>query len=608
MSNLELSTMLNDIAEVYKFKSKDNSMTVALMNAARTIKGYPEEIESVYLRGKLGELPGINETSYNLIKEYFESWKIKIYEEIKSEYCEELIKFVRISGLGSKKMFKIYDVLAIRNLGDLESKLFDEDFASGILSRDNIDKDIINEFYIKRLKESLYYYKSINGKLPRVYLENFTRGIKSELEKIKEIKEIKFVGSVRRKKSIVGDIDILVLPDFNISSYDLGRSEKLIKRLWALPFVEKIASRDIRAESISARFETTIGIDVEIIISSYKNWASDLLYTTGSKKHIKKLEKAAIKKGYFKNGKIDISSSHSTKKDLRKELKTGFEEDTDTREEEIYNALGLQYIPPELREDLGEIERAEKFILPHLAEIKDIRGDLHIHSGWSDGIIDVSAMVKKAKEYKYDYVAISDHSQSNIYGNGLNEERAVEKIRYISDLRSCVKEPYILMGAEVDIKGVGRLDYSNDILKKIDIVICAMHSSFLNSSNENTARAVSALENKYIDILAHPTGVIFGSRAPYFIDMDKVMEAAAKNNKALEINSYFLRLDLNEENARKAREMGAKVAINTDSHRIEDMDMIKLGVDVARRAGLEKDDILNTMSLEEIKEWKKERL
>jgi DNA polymerase (family 10) len=217
-------------------------------------------------------------------------------------------------------------------------------------------------------------------------------------------------------------------------------------------------------------------------------------------------------------------------------------------------------------------------------------------------------MVKKAKEYKYDYMAISDHSQSNIYGNGLSEKRVLEKIRYINDLRSRVKEPYILMGAEVDIKGIGRLDYSNDILKKIDMVICAMHSSFPNNSIENTARAVSVLENKYIDILAHPTGVVFGSRAPYFIDMDKLMEAAAKNNKALEINSYFARLDLNEENARKAGKMGVKVAINTDSHRIEDMDMIKLGVDVARRAGLQKGDILNTMSLEEIKGWKKERL
>jgi DNA polymerase (family 10) len=608
MTNLEFSTMLNAIAEVYKFKSKDNSVTVALMRAARTIMGHSEEIESVYLRGKLGELPGINETSYNLIKEYFESGKIKIYEEIKLEYCEELIKFVRISGLGSRKMFKIYDILAIRNLGDLESKLFDEGFTSGILRRDNIDKDIINEFCIKRLREALHYYKSIKGKLPRGYLENFMRGIKNELEKIKEIKEIKFVGSVRRKKSIVGDIDILVLPDFNIASYDLERSEKLIKKLWALHFVEKIVSRDIRAESISARFETTIGIDVEIIISSSKNWALDLLYTTGSKEHIKKLENTAIKKGYFKDGKIDIGSSYSTKNDLRKELKTGLEEDADTQEEEIYNTLGLQYIPPELREDLGEIELAEKFILPHLVETSDIKGDFHIHSDWSDGIIDISAMVKKAKEYKYDYMAISDHSQSNIYGNGLSEKRVLEKIRYINDLRSRVKEPYILMGAEVDIKGIGRLDYSNDILKKIDMVICAMHSSFPNNSIENTARAVSVLENKYIDILAHPTGVVFGSRAPYFIDMDKLMEAAAKNNKALEINSYFARLDLNEENARKAGKMGVKVAINTDSHRIEDMDMIKLGVDVARRAGLQKGDILNTMSLEEIKGWKKERL
>jgi len=606
MTNLELSTIFSSMAEIYKFKSKDKSIVITLTRASRTINGYPEEIESVYSKGKLGELPGINETSYQLIKEYFKTGKIRIYEEMKSEYCEELIKFVRVSGLGARRMYKIYSTLGVSNLGDLESKLFDKNFVNNILSKDDINKDIVSKFYIKKLEEALLYYKSIRGKLPRGYIENFKERIRRELKKIKEIKKIKFVGSIRRKKSTVRDIDILILPYFNISSYSLSESEKLIKKLETLSFAGELVSKDVRAENISARFKTVFNVDIEFIISSYKDWAVDLLYTTGSKEHIRKLELIAREKGYFEDGRINISSNII--KNLKKDLEAGSEEDLDIQEKEIYSLLNLQYIPPELREDSGEIELARKFLLPQLIKVEDIKGDMHIHSSWSDGIISVDEMIERVRKYKYEYIAISDHSQSNVYGRGLNEERIMEKIKYIDNLNSRIREATILMGAEVDIKRVGKLDYSNDILKKIDIVIGALHSSFLNSGSENTERAVSALENKYVDIFAHPTGVVFGNRAPYFIDIDMLIEAASKNNKALEINSYFTRLDLNEENARKAKKRGVKIAINTDSHRIEDMDMIKLGVDVAKRAGLEKDDVLNTMSWKEIKEWKKMRL
>ena len=233
--------------------------------------------------------------------------------------------------------------------------------------------------------------------------------------------------------------------------------------------------------------------------------------------------------------------------------------------------------------------------MPPLLTMEDIKGDLHIHSRWSDGIISLGDMIERVKKFKYEYIAITDHTESNYYGRGLDIEKLQKKINYINKLKSRFKDFRILMGSEIDIKGVGKFDYPENIIKKMDIAIGSMHSSFLNTRAENTARVISAVENKYIDFIAHPTGVVFGNRAPYSIDIDRLISAAAKNNKALEINSYFLRMDLNEQNVRKAREMGVKVVINTDAHRPNNMDMIRLGVDIARRAGLQKKDVLNTL-------------
>ncbi|GAG58852.1 unnamed protein product [marine sediment metagenome] len=320
------------------------------------------------------------------------------------------------------------------------------------------------------------------------------------------------------------------------------------------------------------------------------------MYTTGSKKHVEKLERIAQKKGYFKSGRIETAGfSENSGEGTGNYLPA----DDEFYEKNIYSRLNLQYIPPELREDLGEIELAENFLVPSLLTMEDIKGDLHIHSRWSDGIISLHDMVERVKKFNYEYIAITDHSESSYYGRGLDAKRVQEKINYINKLKSRFKDFYILMGSEIEIRGVGKLDYPENIIKKMDIAIGSMHSSFLNTRAENTARTVSAIENRYIDFIAHPTGVVFGNRAPYSIDVDRLISAAAKNNKALEINSYFLRMDLSEQDVRKAREMGVKVVINTDAHRPNNMDMVRLGVDVARRAGLQKKDVLNALTLKD---------
>ncbi len=606
MINLKLADILTDIAEVKKSGGADIKTVSNLIGAARTLRDTPKRIEEIYRSRKIKDLYGMEGLAFEYVMEYMERGSIRFYEELKSRYSEDLIRLVRISGLGKRKMFKVYETLNVEGLKELKEKL-----AGGMDSKvlDVVAENVSGSgksdpFYNDRLKDSIDYMESIKGLYPRWRVELYIDEIKNCLFKIKSIEKAVTVGSLRRKKSVVKDIDILILPGFNSNAYDSLKSEKLLDELKALNFIKRFKSNDIRQESTSARFETVFGIEVEFIISSRENWAYDMLYTTGSKKHIKKLEEIAFRKGYIKNGRIEVNN-HA---DEDKWQEAGLLPDGGScPEEKIYNMLSLEYIPPELREGRDEIEMAGKNLLPSLLTVDDIKGDLHVHSRWSDGSLELDDMIGIIKKFNYEYLAITDHSVSNYYGRGLDDKKVLEKIGYINKLKSRYKDFHILMGSEIDIKGAGKLDYPESIIKKMEIAIGSMHSSYLNSKTKNTDRVVSAVENKYIDFIGHPTGAVFGSRAPYSVDIDRLIEAAARNGKALEINSYFLRMDLNEQNARKAAKMGVKLVINTDAHRPNNMDMIVLGVDIARRAGLEKKDILNTFSLEELMEWKEKR-
>ncbi|MFA5014999.1 MAG: PHP domain-containing protein [Actinomycetota bacterium] len=610
MINLELANILTDIAEINKSRTDNNDMSLHLTIASRTIRDNPERVDKIFRNGKLRELVGIQDLSYDLIKEYLETGSIRFYEEIKQKYSSDLIKLIRISGFGKKTLFKIYDALSIKTTEDLKDRFEEGARISGIISEITSGKEATAETYIERLKFSLDYIESIRGMSPRWEVENYLDEIKDSLYRIKDIEKVMVVGSLRRKKPAVKDIDLLIRPYFNDRTYDFTKSGKLLEEIKSLDFIKKLIKKDIRRENISARFETVFGIEMELIVSSSKDWVIDMLYTTGSKKHIERLEAVAKDRGLFRDGRIyaaAISEDRSEEITNHPAVISCPETGDNRYEEVIYDRLGLQYISPELREDLGEIELADNHSLPELLTTEDIKGDLHIHSGWSDGIISLSDMIERIKKYHYEYIAISDHTTSNYYGRGLDAERLQRKTNYIDRLKSRFKDFRILLGSEIDIRGTGKFDYPEDIIKKLDIAIGSLHSSFLNTEDENTARSISAVNNKYIDFIAHPTGVVFGNRAPYFIDVDRLIAEAARNDKALEINSYFLRMDLNEQNVRKAAKSGVKIVINTDAHRPNNIDMIRLGVDIARRAGLQKKDVLNTLPLEELKAWKNHR-
>ena len=607
MINYELATVLLNIAEASKQKDSAKNKVIDYTRASRTIRDYTGEIENAYSSGVLKTLPGINDDVYRLLEEFFKTGRIREYEELKNIYSEELIRFIRICGLGKNRIFKIYEILGIKNLDELKECIANKDIYSKVLEGPGVEKDFITPTHIDRLVASVDYFESTKGLYPKGYTDFFMTGVISEIVGYKDVKSALISGSLRRKKSFIGDIDLIILPEFNEKSYDIPRSEKLLRKMQDLSFVKRCERTIIENNNISSLFTTTHGIDIEIIISSDTCLALDLFYTTGSASHVKQIESIAKAKGWFKDGKIVISDKKHPHQDNMAGNRSEDINRLDDHDRTVYEALDMQFIPPELREGNDEIDQARNHMLPELIRQSDLKGDLHVHSYWSDGMMGIDEMVEKAGEFNYEYIAVTDHSASNVYGNGLDEKRMLEKIESVHKLRDHVFDTELLIGGEVDIKAVDRLDYDEDVLSKMDIVLASMHSNYLNTKEVNTAKVLSALENKYVDGIAHPTGSVFGMRAPYTLELDKIFEAAVKNNKALEINSYLLRLDLNDNLARRHKRMGGKFFINTDSHRIENLDMINLGIEIARRAGLEKEDVLNTMSLEELVRWKKER-
>jgi DNA polymerase (family 10) len=602
MINLNLANILTNIAEVKKSQPDNKPEVLSLMKASRTLRDNPEIVDKIFNGIGVEDLVGIDDYCHGLIREYFDKGNISEYEQFVTKYSEDLVKFIRVTGLGRKRIFKIYDYFGIDDLNDLKNVFMagnGKKWTTFKSKSTGLESDTLNQLYFDRIQRSLEYYISLEGLNPRWPVEFYSKTILKYLNGMGDIERTEVVGSIRRKKALVRDIDILVLPSFNKESYDFEKSRRLLEDIGKLPVIKRLISIDRQKNNISAVYTTIYEINIEIIIAGRVSWTWQLFKTTGSKMHLKALEKYAQENNLRGSGVLQRDSADNN------HIWSSFY--NASSEKEIYGSKGLDYIVPELRQGRDEIDLSRQGRLPDLIETGDIKGDLHIHSEWSDGLIDYKDMIRIAQEKGYEYIAISDHSISNFYGNGLSTERLVNKMSFIEDLRKKFKDIDILMGAEIDIRKAGIFDYPPEIIKKLDIAIASLHSSFTNSSIENTSRAVSALEKDYFDFLAHPTGFVFGNRAPIFIDIDRIIETCSKYGKTLEINSYYMRMDLNEQNARKAKEAGVKLVINTDSHRPGNMDMIELGVDLARRAGLGAEDIINTLSIDKLVQWKNSR-
>jgi len=566
MKNRELADLFEKMADILEFKGENPFKISAYRKASRIIGDLTQDIEEIAEQGELKNIPGIGEGMAQKVVEYLKTGKISRFEEVKKGVPDELIAIMDIPGMGPKTLALIHKERGINNLSQLEKAVEDSSLT---------DLPGMGEKKIENIKRGIQLLKQSKGRMNLGVAFPVAKRIVETLRQKTGSKKIEWAGSLRRMKENIGDIDILA------TGLD---KEKIIQAFIHLPEVKEVlASGETKASVIVER-----GTQIDLRVVEEDSYGAALQYFTGSKGHNIHLRGIAKAKGI----KINEYGVFKGKK------KIGGKEEKD-----VYRSLGMDWIEPELREDRGEIEAAQKGRLPKLVEETEIKGDLHVHSKWSDGTSSIEEIARAALKKSYQYVAICDHSKSLKIAHGLDESRLMEQIEEIDRINEKMKGFQILKGSEVDILSDGKLDLPEIILEKLDIVIGAIHSGFKQDKVKMTRRIIRALENPYIHILAHPSGRLLGARDPYEVEIEELMEAAKKYGKALEINAYFERLDLDDIHCRKAKEMGIRVAIGTDSHHLDQMWMMSLGVAVAKRGWLETKDILNTLSLKEILKW-----
>ena len=566
MKNREIADLLEEMADILEFKGENPFKISAYRKASRIIGDLTQDIEEIAEQGKLKEIPGIGEGIAQKIVEYLKTGNISKFEEARKGVSDELIAMMDIPGMGPKTLSMLHRERGISNLSQLEKALGDGSLR-GLFG--------IGEKKIENIKRGIQLLKQSKGRMNLGIAFPLAKRIVEALREKTGSKKIEWAGSLRRMKESIGDIDILATgPD----------KEKIVHAFAHLPEVKEVlASGQTKASVIVEG-----GTQIDLRVVEEDSYGAALQYFTGSKAHNIHLRGIAKAKGI----KINEYGVFKGKK------KVGGKDEKD-----IYRALGMDWMEPELREDRGEIEAAQKGRLPKLVQESDIKGDLHVHSKWSDGTSSIEEVARAAQRRGYQYIAITDHSKSLRIAHGLDESRLMKQTEEIDRVNEKLKGFQILKGTEVDILAEGRLDFPEKVLEKFDIVVASIHSGFKQDRAKMTKRIIQAIENPYLDIFAHPTGRLLGARDPYEVEMDELIEAAKKFGKVLEINAYFERLDLDDIHCRKAKEMGIQVAISTDSHHPDQMWMMSLGVAVAKRGWLEKKDVLNTLSFKEILRW-----
>ena len=576
MKNKELAKQLAEIAELLALSGQENRFRIiAYEKAAQAIESLPESIEEVAKKDALTDIPGIGAGIAEKIIEYLDTGKIASREELRAKFPSGILEIMSVTGMGPRKAKVIFDNLKVGNLNELREaaaagKIRDLP-GFGTKTEQNIIKGI--DLRVKVKDRALL-----------LEAELIAREIIGRLKTNRNIQAISPAGSLRRGKETIGDIDILC-------AVEKGKEETVVEQFISLPQVQRVLAKG--DTKVSVVMETGLQVDIRLIEPD--TYGAALQYFTGSKEHNVALREYARQKGLTVSeyGVFKIG-----KKETRLAGKT---------EQEVYDALGMQYIPPTMRENRGEIDAALHHKIPVLIELKDIKGDTHIHSNYSDGANTIEELGIRAREMRYEWIVSTDHSQSLKIANGLSPERLRAKIKEIRDFNRHSPDVKILCGAEVDILNDGRPDYPDEILEELDFVIASIHGGFKQPEHQITHRIVRALQHPLIDCLGHPTGRLIGKRESYAVNMDAVLQAARDNGKMLEINAAPDRLDLYDFYCKKAKEMGIMLAIGSDSHTSSQFAYMDIGVTCAQRGWLEKKNVFNTLSLARVEQYIKQR-
>jgi len=560
IQNADIADIFTRVANMLEIEDANPFRVRAYRNAARTVSSLGRSVsEMVEDDQDLTELAGIGSDLAQKIREIVETGSLRQLEALEEQTPAGLNDLMGVSGLGPKRVAALYRELGVTSLKELKS---------AAESHEIQEVDGFGEKTEQSILESLARSEGEEERIPLQEAEQRAAPLVDYLKDSKGIKQITVAGSYRRCKETVGDLDILV---------SCKRDENPMDRFTAYEDVRKVVSKGDTRSTVVLKS----GLQVDLRVLPAVGYGAGLHYFTGSKAH----NIAVRKRGVKKNLKINEYGVYRGKK--RVAGKT---------EKEVYDAVDLPYIEPELREDNGEIEAAEKGRLPDLVAADDIRGDLHAHTNATDGQDSLEDMAEAAKDLGYRYLAITEHSRKVTMAKGFDADRLEEQIERIDRLNEALEDFRLLKGIEVDILEDGQLDLPDDILKELDLRVCSVHYHQNLPRKKQTRRILKAMENPYFNILGHPTGRIIGQRGPIEVDLEQVMKAAGENGCFLELNAEPDRLDLNDSHCRMAREIGVKVAVSTDAHSSGSLRFMRFGIHQARRGWLEAGDVVNTRS------------
>jgi len=565
MKNSEIAKIFQDIADLLELKGENPFKIRAYQRAVRSIEHLPVELEKLAKEDKLREVPGVGEAIANKITELVTTGKLEFYEKLKAEFPEGISTLLDVPGIGPKTAMALSSELGVKSVDELEAAIVGGKVAGLYRLGDKTAENILHQIQAMRRKDQRI---PLGEALPIV--EEIVAGLKAKTK----VKNLVPAGSLRRFRETIGDIDLMGTAD---------DAPPVIDAFTTLPQVKEVLVSGTTKASVVVSGE----LQTDLRIVEHDCFGSLLQYFTGSKQHNINLRERARRQG------LSLSEYGITS------LKSGEIEKFAT-EAAFYQRLGLPLIPPEIREGGAEIERAEHGTLPRLVELGDIRGDFHVHTDWSDGHDSIEAMALAAKALGYQYLGITDHSGGRGIAHGLSVERVIEQMREIKRINERLDGIHLLAGIEVDIRADGSLDLPDELLQELDIVIAAVHSGFSEGQEQMTGRMIKAMENPNVDILAHPTCRLLTEREPVAVDMEAIFPAAARTNTILEINAMPSRLDLKDIHTYRARELGVKLAINTDAHSTDQLRFMRFGVGVARRGWCQARDIVNTGALKEI--------
>jgi len=563
-ANAEVAAILYEIGEILTVKD-DRFRSRAYLLAAQRITSLTEDIKKVKDRGELDKIPGVGKSIAATITEVLDTGESKVLEELRESLPPGVRRLMELEGVGPKNAMRLVEELKLSSIDDLEKA-----------AREGKVRELkgFGEKKEQNILQSISDYRNRQTRFLLGAIMPVVDDILAWMSESPAVLRADVAGSYRRRRETIGDLDLLVASN---------EPNEASKRFIGMPPVERIVSQGSTKSTVFLKGH----LQVDCRVVPPEAYGAALQYFTGSKDHNVKLRTIGVKLGY----KLNEYGLFRREDDSLVASET---------EKAIYRALGMDYVEPELRENRGEIEAALEHKLPKLIELSEVRGDLHCHSNWSEGTMTIKEVVEKAKDLGLSYVAITDHSKSLGIAHGLDEKRLKEQGKEIEAINDEIEDFTVVKGIECDIKADGSMDLSDSSLADLDIVVASIHSGFKNDEETMTNRVISAIHNEHVDIIGHPTGRIIQKRKPYPINLDKVIEEAAAQHVALEINAYPERLDLDDVSSRKTMEAGALVSIGTDAHALNQMEFLPLGVSVARRGWLTAKDVANTWTAKEL--------